>query len=152
MQARMKHPVFVIPDAMKALHALNQSAEKQLPFATRKLIHLRASQINGCSACVDMHSQELKKAGETDQRVFTVAAWRETPFYDERERAALAGIEAVTLVSQTHVPGGAFEQVQAHFTEQEIVDLTFITATINAWNRLAISLRSVPGRYRAACG
>jgi AhpD family alkylhydroperoxidase len=117
-----------------------------------KLVHLlklRASQINGCAYCIDMHSIDARAAGESEQRLYALDAWRETPFFDERERAALAWIEAVTLVSQTHVPDQLFEETKAHFSEQEIVDLTYIAATINAWNRLAISLRAVPGHYRA---
>jgi AhpD family alkylhydroperoxidase len=117
-----------------------------------KLIHLlklRASQINGCAYCIDMHSIDARAAGESEQRLYALDAWRETPFFDGRERAALAWIEAVTLVSQTHVPDQVFEETKAHFSEQEIVDLTYIAATINAWNRLAISLRAVPGHYRA---
>ena len=100
MQARMKNPVFILPDAMKAILALNKSAEPDsLPLATRKLVHLRASQINGCSVCVDMHSKELKQAGESDERIFAVGAWREAPFYSDAERAALALTEAVTRLS-----------------------------------------------------
>ena len=114
------------------------------------LLKLRASQINGCAYCVDMHSIEARAAGETEQRLYALDAWRETPFYDDRERAALAWIEAVTLVAQTHVPDSVYEETKKHFSEQEIVDLTYLAATINAWNRLAISLRAVPGRYQAA--
>jgi AhpD family alkylhydroperoxidase len=99
IQARMKNPVFIVPDAMKALHALDKCTEKQVPYATRKLLHLRASQINGGSVCVDMHSRELKKAGETDGRIFIVAAWREAPYFTDAERAALALTEAVTRLS-----------------------------------------------------
>jgi AhpD family alkylhydroperoxidase len=118
-----------------------------------KLIHLlklRASQINGCAYCIDMHSIDARAAGETEQRLYALDAWRETPFYDDRERAALAWIEAVTLVAQTHVPDQVYEEAKKHFTEQEIVDLTYLAATINAWNRLSVALRSLPGRYRAA--
>jgi AhpD family alkylhydroperoxidase len=118
-----------------------------------KLLHLlklRASQLNGCAYCIDMHSIDARAAGETEQRLYALDAWRETPFYDGRERAALAWIEAVTLVSQTHVPDAVYEEARAHFSEQEVIDLTYVAATINAWNRLAIALRAVPGRYRAA--
>ena len=97
-----------------------------------------------------MHSIDARAAGETEQRLYALDAWRETPFYDDRERAALAWVEAVTLVAETHVPDSVYEEVSKHFSEQQIVDLTYLTATINAWNRLAISLRSVPGRYRAS--
>ena len=118
-----------------------------------KLLHLlklRASQLNGCAYCIDMHSIDARAAGETEQRLYALDAWRETPFYDGRERAALAWIEAVTLVSQTHVPDAVYDEARAHFSEQEVIDLTYVAATINAWNRLAIALRAVPGRYRAA--
>jgi AhpD family alkylhydroperoxidase len=113
------------------------------------LLKLRASQINGCAYCIDMHSIEARAAGETEQRLYGLDGWRETPFYDDRERAGLAWVEAVTLVAQTHVPDSVYEEAKRHFSDQEIVDLTYLAATINAWNRLAISLRAVPGRYRA---
>ena len=137
------------PDALQAMLGL----EKHLAACglDHKLIHLlklRASQINGCAYCIDMHSIDARAAGETEQRLYALDAWRETPFFDDRERAALAWIEAVTLVSATHVPDSVFEETRKHFSEQEIVDLTYLAATINAWNRLAISLRAVPGRYK----
>ena len=113
------------------------------------LLKLRASQINGCAYCIDMHSIDARAAGETEQRLYALDAWRETPFYDDRERAALGWIEAVTLVAQTHVPDHVYEEAKKHFTEQEIVDLTYLAAIINAWNRLAIALRALPGHYRA---
>jgi len=118
-----------------------------------KLVHmlkLRVSQINGCAYCIDMHSLDARAAGETEQRLYALDAWRETPFYTDRERAALAWVESITRVSETHVPDSDFDEVKAHFSDQEIVDLTFVASTINAWNRLAIPLRSVPGRYRPA--
>ena len=113
------------------------------------LLKLRASQINGCAYCIDMHSIDARAAGETEQRLYALDAWRETPFYDDRERAALGWIEAVTLVAQTHVPDHVYEEAKKHFSEQEIVDLTYLAAIINAWNRLAIALRALPGHYRA---
>ena len=115
-----------------------------------ELVKMRASQLNGCAYCLDMHSKDARAAGETEQRLYALNAWRETPFFDARERAALAWIEAVTLVSNAHVPDGVYDEAKAHFSEKELVDLTYLAATINAWNRLAIALRSVPGRYRAA--
>jgi AhpD family alkylhydroperoxidase len=118
-----------------------------------KLLHLlkmRASQINGCAYCLDMHSIDARAEGETEQRLYTLNAWAETPFFSDRERAALAWTEAVTNVSQTHVPDEVFEEVKKHFSEKEIVDLTLALAMINLWNRIAISLRAVPGHYRAA--
>ena len=114
------------------------------------LLKLRASQINGCAYCIDMHAIDARAAGETEQRLYALDAWRETPFFDDRERAALAWIEAVTLVAQGHVPDAVYQEARQHFSEKELVDLTYLAATINAWNRLAISLRAVPGRYKAA--
>ena len=118
-----------------------------------KLLHLikvRASQINGCAFCIDMHSKDARAAGETEQRLYELNAWRETPFYSQRERAALEWTEALTLISQTHAPDDVFERVSAHFSEKEIVDLTYAIANINTWNRLAIAVRAVPGAYQPA--
>ena len=112
------------------------------------LLKMRASQINGCAYCIDMHSIDARAVGETEQRLYALDAWRETPFFTDKERAALAWIEAITLVAKTHVPDDVYEEVKKHFSEKEIVDLTILAATINAWNRLAISTRSVPGHYR----
>jgi AhpD family alkylhydroperoxidase len=139
------------PEPLQALLAM----EKYIAGCglDHKLIHmlkLRASQINGCAYCIDMHSIDARAAGETEQRLYALDAWREAPFFDERERAALAWVEAVTLVSATHVPDSVFEETRKHFSEQEVLDLTYMVATINAWNRLAISMRAVPGHYRPA--
>jgi len=114
------------------------------------LIKMRASQINGCAFCIDMHSKDARALGETEQRLYELNAWRETPFYTDRERAALAWTEAVTLVAETHVPDEAYEEVRKHFSEKEIVDLTYVVAAINAWNRMAIAMRAVPGHYHPA--
>src|SRR5439155_6715498 len=114
------------------------------------LMKMRASQINGCAYCLDMHSIDARAAGETEQRLYGLNAWAETPFFSDRERAALAWTEAVTNVSQTHVPDEVFEEVKKHFSEKEIVDLTLALAMINLWNRISISLPAVPGQYRAA--
>jgi AhpD family alkylhydroperoxidase len=111
---------------------------------------MRASQINGCAYCLDMHSIDARAEGETEQRLYTLNAWAETPFFSDRERAALAWTEAATNVSETHVPDEVFGEVKKHFSEKEIVDLTLAVAMINLWNRVAISLRSVPGHYRPA--
>ena len=119
----------------------------------QKLLHLirmRASQINGCAYCLDMHSKDARAAGETEQRLYELNAWRETPFYSERERAALEWTEALTLISQTHAPDDVFERVSDHFSEKEIVDLTYAIASINNWNRIAIAFRAVPGEYQPA--
>jgi AhpD family alkylhydroperoxidase len=111
-------------------------------------VKMRASQINGCAFCLDMHSKDARAAGETEQRLYALDAWRETPFFTDRERAALAWTEAVTRVSETHVPDEIYETVRQHFTEKELVDLTLAIVAINGWNRLAISFRSVPGSYQ----
>ena len=116
-----------------------------------KLLHLvemRASQINGCAYCLDMHSKDARAAGETEQRLYSLEAWRETPFYGDRERAALEWTEAVTLVSTTHVPDSVYEVVRAHLSEDEIKTLTLAAAMINMWNRLNVALRTVPGDYK----
>ena len=114
------------------------------------LIRMRASQINGCAFCLDMHSKEARAAGETEQRLYVLNAWREAPFYTERERAALAWTEALTLISENHVPDEIYNEVRQHFSEQELVDLSLAVVTINGWNRLAISFRSEPGVYQPA--
>ncbi len=138
-------------DAQKAMFALEQYiAGSGLDHKLIHLIKMRASQINGCAYCIDMHSKDARALGETEQRLYELDAWRETPFYNDKERAALEWTEAITLVSQTHVPDSVYEEVQKYFNEKEIVDLTFVVTTINAWNRLAIALRAVPGHYRPA--
>ena len=112
------------------------------------LIKLRASQINGCAYCIDMHWKDLRAAGESEQRLYGLDAGRESPYYTERERAALAWAEAVTNIQQGHAPGEVFEKTRQHFSEKELADLTLAIATINAWNRLVISVRAVPGKYK----
>ncbi len=139
------------PNALHAMYAL----EKHLKSSTieEKLLHLiklRASQINGCAYCIDMHALDARALGDTEQRLYALNAWRETPFFTPRERAALEWTESLTLVSQTHVPDDVYEAARKEFTENELVDLTYAVATINAWNRLAISMRAVPGQYRPA--
>lgn len=132
------------PDAMKALFALEAAIQKS--GLEKSLIHLvktRASQINGCAYCIHMHTHEARADGETEERLYLLDAWRESPLYSERERAALAWTEAVTLVSQTHVPDDVYETVRAQLPEADIAKLTLVIGTINLWNRLAISLRAV---------
>ena len=114
------------------------------------LIKLRASLINGCAYCIDMHWKDLRSLGETEQRLYGLGAWEESPYYTERERAALAWTDAVTRIKETHAPDDVYQQTRQHFTERELADLTLAIATINAWNRLAISARSVPGKYQPA--
>lgn len=112
-----------------------------------ELVKLRASQINGCAFCVDMHARRLRELGEPNERIDAVAAWSEGPFFNERERAALAWTEAVTLLSRDHVPDHVFEEAHAQFDETELVNLTIVVATINVWNRIAVSFRAVPEGY-----
>lgn len=120
----------------------------RLEASLLELIKMRASQINGCAYCLDMHSKDARAAGESEQRLYTLDAWRETPFYSERERAALAWTEAVTRVADTHVPDDVYEQAAQHFDESELLDLTLAITAINSWNRLAISSRLEAGSYR----
>ena len=112
------------------------------------LIKLRASQLNACAYCIDMHWKDLRAIGETEQRLYGLDAWRESPYYTDRERAALAWTEAVTLIANSHASDEVYEEVRPHFNEEELADLTFAIATINVWNRLAISLRAEPGKYQ----
>lgn len=114
-----------------------------------ELMKMRASQINGCAYCLDMHSKDARAAGETEQRLYALDAWREAPFYTDRERAALGWTEAVTRVADSHVPDEVYEHVRKHFDEQELVNLTLAVIAINGWNRLAISSRAVAGSYQA---
>jgi AhpD family alkylhydroperoxidase len=114
------------------------------------LIRLRASQINGCAYCLDMHWKDLRTSGEQEQRLYSLDAWRECPYYTERERAALAWTEAVTLITAGHVPDAVYEEALAHFSEKELSDLTLAVTVINTWNRLSIAARTVPGAYRPA--
>lgn len=133
------------PDALKALIALETAVAKlSLEAPLLDLVKLRASQINGCAFCVDMHTADARKAGETERRLYAVSVWRETPFFTERERAALAWTEAVTLIAQTHAPDEDYALLRAQFTDSEMVNLTLAINTINSWNRLAISFRKMP--------
>lgn len=113
-----------------------------------ELLKTRVSQINGCSYCIDMHTKDARAHGETEQRLYALSAWRETPFFSERERAMLEWAESVTLVSENHVPDDVYERARKHFTEEELVNLTMALVAINGWNRLAISFRAVPGTYQ----
>ena len=153
MQPRMNHPAMILPGAMQALQALSAAATKAgLSARTSELVHLRASQINGCSVCVDMHSQALRKQGETDERLFTVAAWRDTSFFTDAERAALALAEAVTRVSDKAdpVPDDLWEEAKRHYDERALAALLLAISTINVWNRLNAATRQVAGAWRAS--
>ena len=113
-----------------------------------QLVRMRSSQINGCAYCLDMHSKDARAEGETEQRLYCLQAWRETPFYSERERAALAWTEAVTQVSEDHVPDEVFELARAQFSEEELAELTLAIVAINGWNRFSIAFRATPGIYQ----
>jgi len=148
LKARMRNPALVVPEAMEALLALAKSAKKGgLPSRTSLLVHLRASQINGCSACVDMHSRELKQSGEKDERVFAVAAWREAPYFTDAERAALALTEAATRLSDRPdpVPDEIWDEAARHYDEPALAALIIEIASINVWNRLNVTTRQVAG-------
>ena len=138
------------PAAARAMYGLESYIrECGLEPSLLHLLKIRASQINGCAFCLDMHTKDARAMGETEQRLYLLDAWRESPFYTERERAALEWTEAVTLVSQGHVPDEVYQRVSRHFTEDELVNLTLAVVTINGWNRLMISFRGVPGSYVA---
>jgi AhpD family alkylhydroperoxidase len=135
----------VAPEALKALSAILPYFEASaIDARLRALVELRVSQINGCAYCVDMHSREARQAGETQQRLDCLVVWRETSFFNDRERAALAWAESVTLVSQTGVPDTVYEQARQQFSEKDLVDLTLVVSMMNAWKRLAISFRQGP--------
>jgi AhpD family alkylhydroperoxidase len=146
----MLNPVLMFPEALKALHALDKSTQSHVPQVMRQLVDLRASQINGCSVCVDMHSRELKRAGETDDRVFAVGAWRETPYFTDTERAALALTEALTRISDRPdpVPDDIWEAAAKHFDEQELAALIIQIALINVFNRVNVAVKQVVGEWK----
>jgi len=138
------NPYQAAPDAMKAVAALETYVKGSgLEASLIELIKMRASQINGCAYCLDMHARDARAKGESEQRLYLLDAWRESPLYSDRERAALAWTEAVTLGSQTRVPDEVYEEARRNFSEEELVKLTVAVATINAWNRIAISFRAV---------
>ena len=128
---------------------LEQYARRSgLESSLLELVKTRASQINGCAFCLDMHTKDARAAGETEQRLYTLSAWHEASFFTDRERAALAWTEAVTRVADTHVPDEVYELARKHFSEKELVDLTLAVVAINGWNRLAIAFRTMPGSYQ----
>src|SRR5687768_3058712 len=150
MNARIKL-MRVNPGVIQAMLGLERQV-RQAGFGHRllDLVRMRASQINGCSYCLDMHSKDARAAGETEQRLYGLSAWRETPYYSDRERAALAWAEVVTLISQTHASDEEYEAVRAQFSEEELVKLTMAVIAINGWNRLAIAFRAEVGKYQPA--
>ena len=150
MKARLNYPK-AAPGVYDAMDSLDQYlAGCGLEESLLQLIRLRASQINGCAYCLDMHWKDLKALGDTEQRLYSLDAWRECPYYSERERAALAWTEAVTRIADGHVPDAVYDQVRPHLSEKELCDLTLAVAAINAWNRLSIAARLVPGGYQPA--
>jgi AhpD family alkylhydroperoxidase len=150
MQARIDHPAQTVPGAMQALLKLDSATQQAgLPATTRYLLQVRAGQINGCSACVDIHSRELKAAGEPDERIFTVAAWRETPYFTDAERAALALTEAVTRLADRSdpVPDEVWDEAARHYDEAQLAALVLSIAAINTWNRINVATRQITGEW-----
>jgi AhpD family alkylhydroperoxidase len=139
----------VSPDALKVMFGFGTYlSQSGLDKKLIDLIFLRVSQVNGCAYCIDMHWKDLRAAGETEQRLYGLDAWEESPYYTDRERAALAWAEAVTLVAETHVPDEVFAEAQRHFSEKDLADLTLAVVAINGWNRLNIAYRTTPGSYQ----
>ena len=150
MQTRLNY-ADVAPGVYTAMDALERYlADCAIEPTLVHLVKLRASQLNGCAYCLDMHWKDLRAAGESEQRLYSLDAWQECPFYSARERAALAWTEAVTLVTDGHVPDAVYEEVRAHFDAKALADLTLAVATISAWNRLSIAARILPGTYQPA--
>lgn len=150
MSLRIDTSKYQSSGALRAMLSLQQEVEGSgLEHSLLHLVKIRASQINGCAYCIDMHTKDARAAGETEQRIYALNAWRETPFFSSRERAALDWAEVVTLLHQTHVPDDAYERVRKEFSEAETVSLTFALIAINGWNRLAVSFRAPAGSYKA---
>ena len=148
MQPRLEYGK-VAPGAMQAMYALvNYGKQSGLEPTLLELVKIRASQLNSCAFCLDMHTKDARAMGETEQRIYALSAWRETPFYTERERAALALTEAVTLIANGPVSDEVYEEACQHFTEVELVNLVMSIVTINGWNRLSVTFRTVPGTYQ----
>lgn len=147
MTARMTNPAFVVDGAMDALNALSKAISRARVPVSRELVHLRASQINGCSVCVDMHAKGARASGESEERVFAVAAWREAPYFSDAERAAFALTEALTRMADTAdpVPDAIWDAAAEHFDEPQLGALVLDVATVNVWNRLNVATRQVVG-------
>ena len=148
MQPRIDFTKHLSSGLGRAMFALSSEAESRIERPLFELVKIRASQMNGCAYCIDMHTKDARLAGETEQRIYALSAWRETPFFNERERAALEYTEAVTRIGDSHVPDDLFERVKAQFSEDDIVALTFAVVVINSWNRLAVSFRVPAGTYQ----
>ena len=148
MQTRLDYGK-AAPGSVQAMYKLQRfSEESGLERPLLELVKTRVSQINGCAFCIDMHTKDARAAGETEQRLYGLSAWRESPYYSERERAALAWAEVVTLISQTHASDEEYEAARAQFGEEELVKLTMAVIAINGWNRLAIAFRTEAGKYQ----
>jgi AhpD family alkylhydroperoxidase len=148
MEARLDYTK-ASPEALKAMLQLEAVVRRGgLDPKLLELIKIRASQMNGCAYCIDMHTKDARIKGETEQRIYALDAWRETPFFREKERAALAWTEALTNIQTGHAPDAVFEQLRKNFSEEEIVTLTLAVTMINTWNRIAIGFRMVPGNYQ----
>ena len=148
MESRIPNYPKVSPETFRAMLELSAASKKtELEPKLLELVKIRASQLNSCAYCLDMHTQDARALGETEQRLHLVAAWRESPFFSERERAALAWTEAVTRVGETHAPDDVYAELRKHFSEKEAVDLTWTAVVINAWNRLQVSFRIPSGTY-----
>jgi AhpD family alkylhydroperoxidase len=151
MEARLDVTKYMASDSAQALMKLERAVETSgLERSLLELVKIRASQINGCAYCIDMHTKDARAGGESEQRIYALNAWKETPFFTERERAALEWAEAVTLVSSTHVPDDVYVKLRRHFEEAEVVALTFAIVAINSWNRLAVAVRMPVGSYEPA--
>lgn len=151
MQARMTNPAMLFPEAMQAMFALKAAIDKSdLPETTQQLVHLRVSQINGCSVCVDMHAQELEQGGTRHERLMAVAAWRDAPYFTDAERAALALGEAVTRLSDRSdpVPDAIYEEAARHYDEKQLGALILSISLINVWNRVNVTTRQVAGEWK----
>jgi AhpD family alkylhydroperoxidase len=148
MERRLDYAT-VLPEGMKVLYEMqrySQNCGLELPLL--ELVKLRASQINGCAYCVDMHTKDARTGGETEQRLYNLSVWREAPYYTERERAAMAFTEAVTLIANEHVPDDVYEQARQQFSDEELVKLMIAIVMINTWNRFAITFHTPPGSYQ----
>jgi AhpD family alkylhydroperoxidase len=144
MEPRLDY-VKAAPDAYKAMLGLEAAVRRLgIDRTLLELIKIRASQINGCAFCLDMHTRDARKQGETEERIYQLGAWHESPAFTPRERAALGWTDALTLVAETHAPDDAYDEARRHFSEKELVDLTLAVVTINAWNRLAVGFRRMP--------
>ena len=154
MESRMRNPVMMVPQAMQALHALGKASVEGVPQSTINLVQLRASQLNGCSVCVDMHARDMKRSGESDKRLFAVAAWRDAPFFTEAERAALALTESLTRLSDRSegVSDEIWIEATRHYDERALSSLLLSIALINVWNRLNVATRQVAGEWVKSVG